>query len=113
MAIEFVEDAEAPVDERKNVKPVVRQSKTNGKVGEIAHYHHRLGKTEEWDAPCKFMRLRVRWPNGFVINDVLYVRDVVVPECTAAALAHMDQEREISEQAIHTNTGRPLNLGSI
>ena len=115
MAIEFAdaEQVDSKVDERKNVKAVSPRTKTSGKVGEVAHYHHRIGKTEEWDAPCKFAQYKVRWRDGFVINDVLYVRMVTVPQCTADALAHMDQEREISEAAVHSNKGRPLNLGYV
>ena len=63
----------APADARKNVKKKkqIKVSK-DGKMGDIAHYHHKENEFEEWEEPCPYVEFRVIAPGGIQINQRLY-----------------------------------------
>jgi len=92
----------APADARKNVKKKkqIKVSK-DGKMGDIAHYHHKENEFEEWEEPCPFVEFRVIAPGGIQINQRLYAGKVVVPQCTADYLAWQQSEKLRAEANIH------------
>lgn len=90
-----------PVDGRQNVvrKNVVQKPKT-GKLGSVAHYHHKENDVEEWDEPCLFVEHVIGIPGGIDINDDNYRGKVIVAQCAADQFAYMeaawnDRERNI------------------
>jgi hypothetical protein len=98
-----VEDGEeiAPKEEgRKNVVRKNVQPRAIGKVGEIAHYHHKENETEEWDEPCYFVEHIVKNGKGFSINEVRYTGKVVVSQCIADRLKWQEVTHNNYEQGI-------------
>ena len=83
------------------------------KVGESAGHTHVASRGDElYDKECLYVEHLVNDPKGFLINEVRYVGKVLVPQCVANDLSHMQTKTHASERAIALNQGRKLYGGS-
>jgi hypothetical protein len=106
--------ATAVQDGRKDVvkKKVIQVSKA-GTPGDVAHYHKAENAVEEWQAPCHWVKHRVSTKGGFMINEVRYDGEVVVPQCTADYLAWQESMRAQYEQGIYRSKKINKVIGNV
>lgn len=87
-----------------HIKNVV--GKKIGEVGDIAHYHVQEDEHKTWEEACYFVDHLVNDPAGFRINDFRYRGRLVVPQCLAGQLAHMETHKAQAEMGLFKNQGK-------
>lgn len=100
--IDLEDQAEPELDGRKNVVRKNVQARTDGKIGEIAHYHKKENAVESWEEPCYFVKHRVHDAKGYSINEKRFAGgDHIIPQCTADYLAWQESEHLRYEDGIY------------
>jgi len=101
-------------DGRKDVvkKKLIKVSKA-GTPGDIAHYHRAENAIEEWQAPCHWVKHKIHTKGGFMVNEVRYEGEVVVPQCTADYLAWQESTRTQYERGIYRSRNIDKEIGHV